>query len=180
MSLKALAIQYLERNGLRNDSGTIAEKAVPLDPQKTEVGWNDISEVERAETSVRSEPVPGPVAEPVPTPSADVPTVEPLDTRKAIRLVLSHCRAVRDQGVYDFADTHPQTWGQWADEVNGMREMLQETEPGADSGAVDRLAGEAVYWFIRLQVKLIDGPEYRARLHGPGGVWDSLRRGVRT
>jgi len=186
MSLKALAIQYLERNGLRNDSGTIAEKAVPLASEKTQGGWNGISGVEQVETPVRSEPSPGPVSEslrdlpavPSPTVPATSPTVENLDTRQAVRLVLTHCQRAGDQGVFDYVDTHPQRWGQWADEVNGMREMLHETEPGTDSGAVDSLAAEAVYWFIRLKMKLISQAEYSHRLHGPGGVWDRLRKGA--
>ena len=104
MSLKALAIQYLERNGLRNDSGTIAEKAVPLASEKTQGGWNGISGVEQVETPVRSEPSPGPVSEslrdlpavPSPTVPATSPTVENLDTRQAVRLVLTHCQRLCD------------------------------------------------------------------------------------
>jgi len=197
MSLKALADQWLERNAYRYGADTKPEKGRIATPSENESERydpsGDISGVERSDIPVQADPVPtsepspvqgrpvlpSPVrpAVPSPTPSADVPTV---DVRAAVRLVLSHCRAVKDQGVYDFVDTHPQTWGQWADEVNGMREMLSETSPGTDSGTVDCLAAESVYWFIRLQMKLIDGDTYRERLHGPGGIWDRLRKGVKA
>ncbi len=136
--------------------------------------------VERSETPVHSEPTAGPVAlpspvrpaSPSPTPSADVPTV---DVRAAVRLVLSHCRAVKDQGVLDWIQCHPQRWGLWADEFNGVADMLSELFP-ADLAAVRALAAESIYLWVRVEMKLI-GVEVFQRWNR--GLWEYIR-GVRA
>ena len=62
-----------------------------------------------------------------------------------------------------------------------MIDQHSETRPDADQALVRDLAAEAVCLCTELDyLRRIDGDTYRAKMHGPGGVWDSLRLGVKA
>ena len=169
MNYKALADMILERDNALDQCGTSGEKVCPDEPSKKQAFVptisGDISTVERCKTPVHSEPISSP-AEPV---------------RQSIAALVEYAVRIGRGEIGSHIETHPAQWGTFAFEYSGMIDQHSETRPDADQALVRDLAVEAVCLWTELDyLRRIDGDTYRAKMHGPGGVWDSLRLGVKA
>ncbi len=170
MSLKALADQWLERNGLRNDSGTIAENTVPLESQKTEPERNDFRGVERCETPVRSEPSPGSV----PSPSPSGPAAPTVPIQEGIAALIEHCRRWGDEDIRLHIETHPGSWSRWGLDYSGIMEMMTELHPNQANRIPTEAARAVIAWIEYRDLERISNQEYREIL---GACWERLQKG---
>ncbi|HQL63489.1 MAG TPA: hypothetical protein PLQ35_14465 [bacterium] len=176
--LKSLVLQKLERNNDWNTGGTQAEDPCSIDPQKNEGGGTPVFDRSGTPKPNHSDPVSGPIAEP--SPSGAVPTVPSDPVRESIARLVEYAARIGAGPVGEFLERHPQQWAAVAFEYDGMVAQLSETKPDADRGFVSDLAAESVCLWVRLDfLREIEGDTYRAKMHGPGGVWDRLRKGAR-